>query len=411
MSLKSEVCDLQKKVGELTRQVYRLSRPAPGVNFRRFLEAPDAVPHDDVQKIFVGPRDPVTGMPTHPNAPTTEGIEPDFTFGGPENQQEMWSWITFDEPTYLRDTNGNTGERGGFWIGICGGTPSLQPGHKTGINTASADRGLMDVVLVPPGTHLVYGALSDLSANGGFQVQESLDETSWANIPSGADDGRLWSEPRVVECQTILACDPTPDGWEDCPPEVCTPVHSPADSSSDATPSALEPIADNDVDDELRDGKAGTTGEFSDAGHSHPVRRQANPGDPVLTLTGTGSITQQVILDRESDEESYAFKMRVRVSHLAGNGWDYLNVPTIAGFQQPEIYGLGNYRSQSISPQIDNNQPGNLSLVERGAAPIGPYMGKEVHEWSSTRRVYNGFYRREVDYVNYIEFWVRYTRL
>ena len=180
-------------------------------------------------------------------------------------------------------------------------------------------------------------------------------------------------------------------------------------------PSNLIPIADDEADAAIRTGIAGTSLDYARADHNHPIRRQGNPGDPVLTLTVSGTagatLGQVVILDRESDEESYAYKFRALINHVAGNGWDLLNIPTIAGFQQPEIYAIGTYRSQTLTPQIDNNTPGNLSAVLQGAAPVGPYMGKEAHEWSSTRRIYHGFYRREVAYSSYTEFWVRYTRL
>jgi hypothetical protein len=112
-----------------------------------------------------------------------------------------------------------------------------------------------------------------------------------------------------------------------------------------------------------------------------------------------------LILDRESTEEWYAYKFRVRLSRTAGNGWHIINVPQIAGFQQRMIYGIGNYRNNSITPQDDDVSGTGGS----GAAPRGPYMGKEWHEWSSTGRLYGGIYRRDNDIPNdYVEFWVKY---
>lgn len=167
-------------------------------------------------------------------------------------------------------------------------------------------------------------------------------------------------------------------------------------------PATSVPLADNEADTAIRSGQVGNSDDYARADHNHPIRRQDNPGDPTLTFTGTGDMTQVLILDRESDEESYAYKFRCRVVTIAGTGWDFITVPAIAGFQQPEIYGIGTYRQSSTSPQDDDGV--------FGAAPRGPYMGKEAHEWSSTRRVYLSFFRRDNGFITYVEFWVRYTR-
>lgn len=176
-------------------------------------------------------------------------------------------------------------------------------------------------------------------------------------------------------------------------------------------PSNLQPLPDQDNATSIRTGQVGTSADYARGDHQHRVVRLANPGDPTITVAGAGTLAQSVILDRWSDEESYAYKFRVRVTNMpAGAGWTYVVVPNIGGFQRPEISGIGNYRTGSTTPQIDTDVTNNQSRF--GAAPRGPRMGKEWHEWSSTQRIYNGYYRRDNAIPSdYVEFIVRYTLL
>lgn len=157
-----------------------------------------------------------------------------------------------------------------------------------------------------------------------------------------------------------------------------------------------------------RAGNIGTSTAVARCDHQHPIIRIPNPGDPILTLTGNGTLAAQLILDRESTEESYMYKFRVQINDIpAGSGWTFVTVPNIAGFQRPKITGIGNYRNFSSTPQDDTG--GVQSLL--GAAPRGPFMGKEWHEWSSTQRLYNGYFRRDNPIERtYLEFWAEYIR-
>ena len=204
----------------LQKPVYRVSTPEQGVNVRRWTEAPDALPHDNVDSIWTGAVDTATGFPSHPNAPTVEAVENDFSYTGPDDQIEAWAWITFDEPTYIRDSNSNTGERGEVWIKYCNGTPTLI--QKTVVDTAT-ERGILSPVLIPAGTHMLYVRQSDFSANQGFNLQTSVDgENDWINFR-----GEMYATAPVIECQLILACDDIPEGFTLCRPNLCAPLTSP----------------------------------------------------------------------------------------------------------------------------------------------------------------------------------------
>jgi len=179
---------------------------------------------------------------------------------------------------------------------------------------------------------------------------------------------------------------------------------------SDATVSFCNttPIADNRADTDLRTGSAGTSNLVVRCDHKHPIRRQSNPGDPTITAAGKGAMTTVQVLDRHSDEESYSYKMSCLTSQNTGIGWFFLTIPGKAGFQTPKISGIGNYRNSSNSPQIDATQ----GQGGDGAGPRGPYMGKEFHEYRSTQRLYWGFYRQdEVIPSNWVDFWIKYTRV
>lgn len=170
----------------------------------------------------------------------------------------------------------------------------------------------------------------------------------------------------------------------------------------------LESDNNESVGSWIRAGNVGTSLRYAREDHQHPIVRIPNPGDPIVTLTGTATLNAQVILDRESTEEWYAYKIRVHVTNtLAGSNWVYVTIPTIAGFQQPMITGIGNYRNSTSQLQDDDNS----GAGGEGASPRGPYMGKEWHEWSSTSRLYFGYFRRDnALQSNYLEFWVKYIR-
>jgi hypothetical protein len=185
--------------------------------------------------------------------------------------------------------------------------------------------------------------------------------------------------------------------------EICTHLD---DQTKHFLLTSNVPVADNEVDTAIRTGSAGTSTESARADHNHPIRRQGNPGDPTLTFIGSAGSTmdQQIILDRWSDEESYAYRIRTRWRVRAGNGWNRILVPTKAGFQQPEISAIGTYRTTSNAPQEDNGD-------NQGASPRGPFMGSEAHHWSSSNSIYLAHYRRDNNYTKYVEFTVKYIRV
>lgn len=165
------------------------------------------------------------------------------------------------------------------------------------------------------------------------------------------------------------------------------------------------PIADNEADAAIRTGQVGTSTDYAREDHNHPIRRQANPGDPVITVSGATS-TQQIILDRFSDEESYSYRFRVLVTQSAGVSWGIITIPSKAGFQQPKISEIGGYRTASNAPQDDDTGNGNGF----GASPRGPYMGENPSHWSSTNRLYMPHYRRDNAFSTYVGFTVTYVR-
>ena len=126
-----------------------------------------------------------------------------------------------------------------------------------------------------------------------------------------------------------------------------------------------------------------------------------NPGDPTLTAGGVLAFSSPpIIVDRWPSHNSYTFEFRAWVNVPAGIGWGYINVPSIAGFRPPKIYDVGGYRSQTLSPQQDNAGGSGGD----GAGPRGPFMGKEYDHWSSTQRIYCGYYRRDNAFSTYVGF-------
>lgn len=377
----------------------------PGVNVRRWTTPPDAVPHDLPAAIWVGPIDPATGFPTHPNTATVDAVEPDFTVAGPDDQLEVWGWVTIAAGGgFLRDINGNTGELGEVWIGLCGGTPQLQPGGaQSGIDsgTAGTDQFVLDVVPIPEGTHFIYFRSSDFSANQGINLQFSTDAATWSQV-SGLSTARP-----VVECMQYPACEPLPEGWDTCPPVQCAPVLSPGVVVEVPQPSSVVPVPDNHDDAAVRTGVIGTSLEYARADHSHPIRRQTHPEWPGATYTNA-TLSGEVVLDRRSTETWVEFEVRWDLELAAGNNWPIVSIPAIAGYQQPIIVVTNTYRNQTTTFQSDDDD--TPTGVAAGAAPVGPYMGIEWSHWSSTRGL-RGPYRREVAYRQFVSASITYVRL
>ena len=145
-------------------------------------------------------------------------------------------------------------------------------------------------------------------------------------------------------------------------------------------PATALPVADNEVDTALRTGIVGVSAKYAREDHNHPIRRQAVPTQPTLVFSGpTGStMTQQIVLDRWSTEETVTYAYRCLVNSAGGvTGWDYITIPNLAGFQRPQITVEGTYR-YSGTPNT-------------GMSPAY-YMGNEANHWSSTQRVYIGNY-------------------
>ena len=388
-----------------TKLIYRYAPPVePGLRARWWSVDVDRPHLDPLQ--WDGPADPGVGFPLPTaDAPDFEVINNSASVtdsgsgAGAARYGVIDGWIYIPEDGLIRDGNQNTGELGMVLMSACcSGTLTERPGGNHAASTETVDRTLLDPQPITAGWHYIYNPQSDLSAFQGLQLQTSVDDgATWVNV------AQRQPEVPVVEVDEIQTCQPIPAGWQVEPLSgCCPPSYSP--SAPAVVASNAIPIADNEVDTAIRTGQVGTSLDYARADHNHPIRRQANPGDITLVAGGNAVITQPtIILDRWSTEETYEFNTRTRVSQVAGTGWGWLSVPTIAGFQQPQIVGLGSYRSDSTVPQDDNGT--------FGAAPRGPLMAREVHHWSSTNRLYLAYFRRDNDITSlFIEAVIRYIR-
>lgn len=307
----------------------------------------------------------------------------------------------------------------------CGGSLVEQPGANHETNTGGTDRTLMDPSPVPisGGWAFILSPISDQSAFGGLQIQFAPSATGpWTNSTTRRPTAPAIESMRIPECQELTEAQ-TAAGWVvgQCPPPCCQPTYTPAggitadevqalidaQDHDDPQPSTITPIPDNEQDDAIRTGQIGTSLEYARADHNHAIVRQSNPGDPVITAGGSAAISQSLILDRWSTEETYEYAFRVRVAQPAGTSWGWISVPNIGGFQRPQIVGIGTYRSDSNAPQTDDGTGASLD----GASPRGPLMAQEVHHWSSTQRLYLAYFRRDEAITSmFIEFTARYIR-
>ena len=136
-------------------------------------------------------------------------------------------------------------------------------------------------------------------------------------------------------------------------------------------PANNTPVPDN-LGNNPRSASIGTSLLYARQDHKHQILRQTIPADPALLygLTNGSTAPQTIVLDRWSDEETVTYAYRVRMDIQAGNGWNYIIVPNLVGFQRPQITIEGTYRNTG-NPQRDD---GALNTND-GAMPTAPYMG------------------------------------
>jgi len=169
-------------------------------------------------------------------------------------------------------------------------------------------------------------------------------------------------------------------------------------------PSTVIPIADNEVDTAIRTGIVGTSLQYARADHNHPIRRQAIPAQPVVTVGGTGFVLVGTTLNGTvSDEESVTFFMTIQVTQTVSNAWNFFSIPNIAGFQRAEVTPTASYRYTG-NPLNDTTNPIDQMY------PNAPTMNME---WS--------YYFNGTGYMNvpnrtqatgyYLSFSVKYTRV
>ena len=157
------------------------------------------------------------------------------------------------------------------------------------------------------------------------------------------------------------------------------------------------PVADNETDTAIRTGRVGTSSDYAREDHNHPIRRQGNPGDPVFThvLSNGSSVTSELIVARRSTEEWYEYVYRVNHRHGSDNGWNRIIVPSIAGFQRPQITVEGTYRYSGQWQDDEREETRRKMEVEAGhylntlSVYIGPFQrDNQVRTWTTIRVKY-----------------------
>jgi hypothetical protein len=392
----------------------------------------DAGPHLDPLQ-WEGPADAVTGFPLPvADAPDTAAVvdtaaPSDSSFGAGAARYAIfdgWVWLPANV-THLKDNNANTGELGMVLMGsCCGGALKEQPGGNHTANTSGADRALMDSVSVAGGWHYIYSPQSDASAFQGLQLQYSTNnEQSWVTIGSAASEAYVQPNKPVIAAREVLLCEPLTaeeiaGGWT-CDPlqQCCQPTYAGGDAASDGSRPLCEAQAPAETGltylaPQIH--RRGYNGVSEEAARCDVIgelaRIDPTPLTPELIFTGVGELEQVIVLDRWSDQTWIEYAWRTLMTQDPGTGWGFITVPNIAGFQRPIITVEGTYRTNSNAVQEDGSGNTNNESTE-GASPRGPYMGQEAHHWSSTQRVYAGFFRRDNPVRMFVEFRAKYTCL
>ena len=209
-----------------------------GINGERWLA--NALPHGPTGTQFSGPKEHINGEPDETALITNNwGINDfDFPVSGTDralSQELYYAWIYIDQPTILRDTNGNIGEWVSVYMAACG--QALKKVHEFG-NTGGANPGsLGEFIELPAGLYQIAIQISDLSWYGGLNLQRSVDGgKTFTAFPMS---NTFAAQPAIV-CECVTLCDGVirnlegeeikfdPDfmSWCQiaCPPVDCPPV-------------------------------------------------------------------------------------------------------------------------------------------------------------------------------------------
>ena len=365
--------------------------------------------------VWSGPAD-ADGVPTHvAGAPTASGVETDTRFSQIENAQDehrltFWVWNNSPDTWQLSDTD-TRAESLRIYAGCdCPSTLVFERYETPEGGPYTSDGPFMN--LAPGGLVKLTVLMHDAALYSGFRLRANTltNQTTF-------DPVSYQERPRVGVI-VVSSCDALETGQSLTPIAMdchdCVGAGGEVDEATvqaliDASlpaPSDAVPVPDNDVDTSIRVGAPGVSPLFARADHNHPIRLQANPGDPVITAGGSFAIVNSIIMDRWPEEDAYAWAFSVRVTQPAGVSWGFLSVPTIPGFRQPQFLDIGTYRWPATAPQTDDA----AGAGGVGAAPRGAFMSKEVNHWRSTRRLYGAYLRRDNQIDMYVDFVVRFIR-
>lgn len=174
-----------------------------------------SAPHDNVTNIFTVSADGrtlehVNGAPSFSFTQTDTNVNTgsnafavavegtrDQTSG--TDQLRIRGYVNLQEPALLRDTNNNTGERGGIWINKCC-AGSLELLFEDTTDSVAGDTSIFDGVLIPAGIHYIEVATSDLSAWQGFELSASFDDGATYNPLE------IYSSKPKYDCIALVRC-------------------------------------------------------------------------------------------------------------------------------------------------------------------------------------------------------------
>lgn len=297
----------------------------------------------------------------------------------------------------------------GYWaiaVGECCAPLSLQ--DELGYVDRLDNNAVVGPVFLPEGQHAFRAWNIDSGGtNSSHSVRYSTDGTTFAAaLPTGVE---LNQEKKTIECQKIVGCEDVPEGWDLCYPYVCSPSVVDPVPSLDVSPAASVANIESDNNHSegswSRAGNVGTSLLYAREDHQHPIIRIPNPGDITVPITGPATLGSGQVIVRNSEEENYRFGYRANVTTTTANGWVYLTVPNIAGFQRPEIYGLGSYRYSG------NYDTGGTGTAVNSSVPQPAWMAQEINHYLFTQRIYFGRPNgKETDARWWVNFYAKYSR-
>lgn len=236
--------------------------------------------------------------------------------------------------------------------------------------------------------------MSNISQSGSMSVTTTLTDQANGNLLIDTNSVQQEAQRPIMELPTLLLSnvDPVADWFDVWDSSAAQMVRVPA-----MRPSLANYLADGIND--TRAGSLGTTtsGIYAVWNHIHPIIAITAPAQPVITAGGTGFVIVATTLNSTTtEEECVTYSITLECTQTVSNSWNFLTIPSIAGYKRPIVTITSMYRST-----------GNPNLA--AGWTNAPSMAIEASNYLNSNTIYLNLANRTQATRVYISFHIKYV--